>query len=184
LLLLVGGVYWFLYAFSSGMIFYYQVDMTPLLVSSKIPNPYMITPFGSFRGFYLSGIIWYPSGHFQLNFLLGPTFFSLLLSGLFALNGMLLICSMRLRRMKKRTGFTGFLAIIPAVFSGGCCSIPLGLSLIGSLLPSAALFPLVYDYAFVTNALTATIVYFSLAYAAKRVSSCVRPYGSVRVTSL
>jgi len=174
-LLLVGGIYWFLYALSSGLIFYYRADVTPLLISSKVPNPYTITRSGSFTDLYQSGVIWYPSGHLQLNFLVGPTFFSLLLSSLFALDVTLLIYSLRLRGMEERTGFAGFLAIIPAVFSGGCCSIPLGLYLIGSLLPSAALFPLIYDYSFFTNSLVAILVYISLGYTANRISLCACP---------
>ncbi len=175
MLLLAGLGYWLLYALSSGMVFYYQADVSPLLATSQVPNPYLITSFGSFTGSYFSGIIWYPTGHLQLNLLIGPTFFSLLLSSLFGLNLLLAVYGLRFQGTNRPAGFSGLVAVIPAIFSGGCCSVPFGLALIGSLLPSAALFSMVYDYAFFTNATVAIVACVSLAYAAKRISFCALP---------
>jgi len=179
LALLVGGAYWVVYAISSGMIFYYQTDVTSLLASSPVPNPYFVTSFRSFTDFYLSGIVWYPTGHLQLNLLIGPTFFSFLMSSLFALSAVLLIYSIPLRTMQRGPRLGGLTAVIPAIFSGGCCSVPLGLSLVGTLLPSTALFSFVYDYAFAINALVALMVYVSLAYTAKGITLCALPSKSL-----
>lgn len=172
LALLVGGLYWLVYALSSGMVFYYRSDVTALLASSGVPNPYFVISLGSFENFYLSGVVWYPSGHFQLNLLIGPTFFSFLLSSLFALSVVLLAYGVRLRGVPRRPGIAGFAAVIPAIFSGGCCSAPLGLALLGTFLSSTALFSFVYEYAFAVNAAVAILLYASNIYAANGITLC------------
>ncbi len=155
--------YWLLYAFSGGMFFYYSSDITPLLQTSQVPNPYFLN-----FGFYNSGMVWYPNGHLQVNLLYGPFIFSLILSTLFSLNLVLTLFSMRFAHFSRRAGPAGFLALIPALFSGGCCSVPLGLSLIGIFAPTVGLTTLVYQYPYVINLAFVSVMLFSLVYVARR----------------
>ncbi len=169
-LLTSAAIYWLLYAISSGMLMYYALDLAQLLRTSQVPNPYYFVEWGSFLNLYYSGIVWFPTGHLQLNLLFGPTFFSILLSGLFSLNILLVVNNLRIKRM----GMSGLVGMIPALFSGGCCSVPLGISLFGSLLPSAALLSLSYNYVYLTNAPVAALMYISLAYTSKKAVCCNR----------
>jgi hypothetical protein len=162
--------YWLLYAFSGGMFFYYSTDITPLLKTSQEPNPYFLNYYSSSFGFYNSGMIWYPNGHLQVNLLYGPTFFSIILSTLFSLNIVLTLFSIGFTHVRRAAGPVGVLALIPALFSGGCCSIPLGLALIGIFAPTVGLTTLVYDYPFWINLAFAILLIVSLVYVGRRVA--------------
>ncbi len=164
--------YWFLYAVSSGTLQYYGMDLTALLRTSQVPNPYYFVEWNNFLNFYDSGMVWYSTGHLQLNLLFGPTFFSILLSVLFALNFLLIVYSLRAQGVRKGTGISGLVGMVPALFSGGCCSVPLGMSLFGSLLPSTALFSFAFNYVYLTNTSVALLMWVSFAHASKKVASC------------
>lgn len=170
--------YWLLYAVSSGMIFYYAADLTPILQTSPVRNPYFYLNFREFIDFYNSGMIWFPNGHLQLNLLFGPTTFSIILSALFALNMVLSSYSLSSERLGKKHGMGGFLGMVPALFTGGCCSIPIGILLIGAIVPSTALTALstfIFTYAFLTNVLVGSLMLISLTYNYRKVAraSCV-----------
>ncbi len=160
--------YWLLYAFSGGMFFYYSSDLTPLLKTSPVPNPYFIKDFSSFVGLYNSGMIWYPNGHLQVNLLYGPFIFSLILSTLFSLNAVMMVFSIRFTHLSSGAGPVGVLALIPALFSGGCCSIPFGLALVGIFVPTAGLTTLVYNYPYLTNITFAILMFLSLVPVGRR----------------
>ncbi len=162
--------YWILYALSSGMFFYYKVDITPLLKTSPVPNPYFIVSFRSFTGLYNSGMIWFPNGHLQINLLYGPTIFSVLLAGLFGLNMLLLSYSFHLGGLSKGQGTSGLLGMVPALFSGGCCSVPFGLVLIGTMVPTAALSTFAYTYPVLTNIFFAVLMLLSIVYTSRKIS--------------
>lgn len=162
--------YWILYALSSGMFFYYKVDITPLLKTSPVPNPYFIVSFVNFPSLYNSGMIWFPNGHLQINLLYGATIFSVLLAALFALNMLLLSYSSHLGGLSKRQGTSGLLGMVPALFSGGCCSIPFGLLLIGTIAPTAALSTFAYTYPVLTNIFFAVLMLFSIVYTSQKIS--------------
>jgi hypothetical protein len=168
---LVSGLgYWLLYAFSGGMIFYYQTDITPLLVASPAPNPYFLNDFSSFFGFYNSGMIWYPNGYLQVNLLYGPLIFSAILSTLFSLNTALTLFSLRFAHFQRRVGPAGFLALVPALFSGGCCSVPFGLALVGLFAPTVGLTTLVYDYPYLINLAFLILMVASLIFVGRRLA--------------
>ncbi len=160
--------YWLLYAFSGGMFFYYSSDLTPLLKTSPVPNPYFLKSFSSFLGFYNSGMIWYPNGHLQVNLLYGPFIFSIILSTLFSLNIVLTVFSIRFTHISRGAGHVGVLALIPALFSGGCCSVPFGLALIGIFAPTVGLTTLVYDYPYLVNLAFVILMFLSLVYVGRR----------------
>ncbi len=155
--------YWLLYAFSGGMFFYYpNFDLTPYI--KGLPNPEFVS-----NGPYFSGFLWWPNGHLQVNLLYGPFIFSLILSTLFSLNLVLTLFSIRFAHFSKGAGPAGILALIPALFTGGCCSVPFGLSLIGILAPTVGLTTLVYEYPHVINLAFVFVMLFSLVYVARRV---------------
>jgi hypothetical protein len=167
--------YWLLYAISGGMFFYYSFDLAPLLKTSAVPNPYFFNIFVNFISFYDSGMIWFPTAHLQVNLLYGPTFFSIILSTLFSLNIVLTVFSIRFTRFSRRTGPAGLLALIPAFFSGGCCSVPFGLALIGLFAPTVGLTTLVYDYPYLINLAFFFLMFFSLVYVSRRVVRLYNP---------
>lgn len=167
-----GLAYWLLYGFSFGMLQYYSRDLTELLKTSPVPNPFLYTDFRTLTGLYNSGIIWFPNGHFEMVFLLGPSIFSVLLSILFGLNITLLSQSWRIGGLKMKRGVTGFLGIIPALFSGGCCTIPLGTVLLASILPSTTLNTFAFNYAFSTNFLVGLLMLASIIYTKSKITNC------------
>ncbi len=160
--------YWLLYAFSGGMFFYYSSDITALLKASSVSNPYFLNYFSSFYRFYNSGMIWYPNGHLQVNLLYGPLIFSLILSTLFSLNVVMMVFSVRFTHIGRGAGPVGILALIPALFSGGCCSVPFGLALIGMFAPTAGLTTLVYNYPYLTNITFVILMFLSLILVSRR----------------
>jgi len=173
LVLFAAGIgYWVLYAFSAGMFFYYSFDLAPLLKASPVPNPYFVLESRSLTDLYNSGMIWYPTNHLQVNLLLGPSFFSIILSILFGLNMLLLVFGFRFRGPRSSVGLNGAFSMIPALFSGGCCAVPLGTVLFSSFVPPAALSTFVYGYVIPTNTLFAILMLLALFYSARRLRSC------------
>ena len=161
--------YWLLYMISGGMFFYYSFDVTPLLQKYQVPNPSFFNYFGPL-GLYNSGIIWYPNGHLQVNLVYGPFVFSLVLATLFSLNMVLMVFSLRFSRFMRRTGPVGLVALVPALFSGGCCSVPIGLALVGVFALAAGLFTLVCDYSYLINLAFAILMVFVLLHVGRRVA--------------
>jgi hypothetical protein len=172
--------YWLLYAFSGGTFFYYSFDLTSLLRTSSVPNPYYINDFSSFFGFYNSGMVWYPNGHLQVNLLYGPFIFSLVLATLFSLNIVLTVFSIPFAHFTRGPGPMGLLALVPALFSGGCCSVPLGLSLIGIFAPTVGLTTLVYDYPYLINLAFVILMFLSLVYVGRRLAKMRNPQSGDR----
>ncbi len=162
--------YWLLYMVSGGMLFYYSFDIFPLLQRYQVPNPSFFNYFSSLLGLYNSGIIWFPSGHLQVNLVYGPFIFSLVLATLFSLNVVLAVFSLRSPHVTRLTGPVGLLALVPALFSGGCCSVPVGLALVGVFAPAAGLFTLVYNYSYLTNLAFAILMVLVLLYVGRRVA--------------
>lgn len=142
--LLAGIVYWFVFAFSSGILFYYQEDISLLVRNSSLPNPLFYLDLSNFMNFYYSGIIWYPSGHLEIILDFGPALFSIVLSLLFSFNFAAIVYCIKF--VRKREGLSGLIGLIPAFFSGGCCSIPVGFSIIGSFFPLAGLGSYLYFF--------------------------------------
>lgn len=167
--LLSALAYWLLYGYSTGMFFYYSFDVTAYLKGSGMTNPYFVSST-NLAGLYDAGVVWYPTSHLQFDFLLGPTFFSILLSVLFSFSIILLIYSFRFKGLsKKRQGFMGLFGMIPAIFSGGCCAVPIATLLLGSIVPSAILFNLEFGDPLLLNLLIALLMSFSICYTAKKI---------------
>jgi hypothetical protein len=163
--------YWLLYAYSSGIFLYYSPDITPYLNRDGLPNPQFLPP-SNLAGLYDSGVIWYPTGHLELILFLGPTFFSVLLSILFSLSIILLIYSLRFGRFSKRAShgsFLGLFGMIPAIFSGGCCAVPVATLLFGSILPSSLLFNFEFEDPLLLNLVIVILMLSSILYTAKRI---------------
>ncbi len=166
--------YWFLYAFSGGMIFYYSTDLASFLSTFRtLSNPYFLKDFSSFFGFYNSGVIWYPNGHLQVNLLYGPLLFSLVLSTLFSLTIVLTVFGIRFNQIRRGAGPLGAVSLVPALFSGGCCSVPLGLAFLGILIPgiftpTLGITTLVYGHPYVINLAFGIVMLLSLIYTGRR----------------
>jgi len=176
------AAYWVLYAFSVNILQYYQSGLdlsafkgigTPTIVGWLYFIPARLV------GWYYSGVEWYPNGHLEVNFLFGATFFSILLSFLFGLNMVMLGYLLSTRYKGRKAGLTGFLGIVPALFSSGmpCCSAPIGTLVLSAVVPSAALVTSAIDYSPLTNAVTALIMLFSIFYVSRKVArpSCRNP---------
>lgn len=80
------AVYWLLFAWANNMVVYYQQSIFPLLSATSTPNPYFFLYTDSPLAFYNSGIQWAPTGHILLQFLIGNSFFSVLLGVLLVFN--------------------------------------------------------------------------------------------------
>lgn len=173
--------YWFLYAFSAGVVFYYSYDLTPLLSqlsAAGVPNPhYIVYATRGFMGFYYSGVVWFPTNHLQLNLLFGPTLFSILLSVLFGLNMALLGYSFSSRSKTRTLGLNGLVGIIPTLFTGGCCTLPFGTILLSYFFPLAAgpsiLSGLEFNYAPLMDSFLAGLMLFVLVRSANKLGCCV-----------
>ena len=81
-ILSMGILYWFVYAASNDMLFYYQTNVYPFLAATNTPNPYFFLRTVSPIDLYESGVIWFPTEHIGLVLLAGDTFFSVLLTSL------------------------------------------------------------------------------------------------------
>jgi hypothetical protein len=164
--------YWLLYAYSGGILLYSAIDITPILSNYQIPNPHLINNFQSLLDAYYSGLIWYPSGHFQVSFLYGPTLFSALLSTLFSLNVVVTLAAVRFVGLTKNVGLTGSLGVIAVLFSGGCCTVPLGIAILGTLAPTLGVVTFLVDYPFLTNLFFAFLLILSLIYMGRKLQRC------------
>lgn len=155
--------YWLLYAFSSGIIFYYSFPVTNL---GHINNPY----FASINP-YWSGLVWFPTSNVQLNLFYGPTAFSIVLSTLFGLNISLLVFNIISRKIGKVQAIN-LVGLIPALVSGGCCAFPLGAAFLVLFIPLSVLSIFIYDYVGVLNYIFALIMAGTIVYSARRLRSC------------
>lgn len=161
--------YWLLYAYSSGMFFYYTFDVLPYVKEDGLSNPQFYPP-GNLAGLYYAGMIWYPTSHLQLNFFLGQTFFSILLAVLFSLSILLLSYSFRFKGMnKKQQGFAGFFGVIPALFSGGCCAVPVATLLLGSIVPVTVLANIEFEDPLLLNLFIVILMLSSIYYTGRKI---------------
>ncbi len=173
--LLSAIAYWLLYGYSAGLFFYYSFDVTQYMREEGIPNPSFGLDLSGLSGFYNSGLIWYPSGHLALILFIGPVIFSIVLSVLFALSIVLISYNIRLQcRIRKSGGLVGFLGIIPAIFKGGCCSVPLATLLLGSVVPSTVLLNIEFGNPLLLNFLTVLLMVSAVIYTARKTSALGR----------
>lgn len=168
------AAYWVLYAFSANILQYYPVGLQD--PSSVFGAPSVIGWFYSIPaklvGWYYSGMEWWPNGHLEVNFLLGATSFSILLSFLFGLNMVMFGYLLSTKLRGRRAGLTGFFGIIPALFTSSmpCCSAPIGTLLLSAFVPSAAFLTSTIEYGPLTNSVTALIMLLSLFYVSRKVT--------------
>ena len=166
--------YWLLYGYSTGMYFYYSLDVTQYLKASGTSNPYFIPPgsFGDLNALYDSGVVWFPTSHLQFNFLLGPTFFSVVLSILFSQSVIFLVYSFGFKESlsKKAQAVGGVFGIIPALFSGGCCAVPVATLLFGSIVPSSVLFNFEFGDPLLMNLAIVILMLVSIMYTSKKIA--------------
>lgn len=169
-------MYWLVFAFSSGILVYYWEDVSSLVKASNIPNPLFYLNFSNLESFYYSGIVWYPSGHLEIVLAFGPLIFSVILSLLFSLNIGTIVYSFKFVRRstgKRSTGFSSLLGLIPALFSAGCCSVPVGFLIIGSFVPLVGLRPILYffyAYPALINTFFSFLLVVTLYYALRRMA--------------
>jgi len=159
--------YWLVYFLSGGWLFYSQIDFSKIMAEYHIPSVRFIPPSGGLFGLYNAGFAWNITGHLELNLIYGPLLFSVLLAVMFSISVNLMVVGLRASRFKK-AGSMGILAIIPAIFSGGCCSIPIGAVLFGALIPSGVLYNLVWGYPFITNLIVALLMVVSIVYTKRK----------------
>ena len=160
--------YWLLYAYSNCMVTYYRFDVTQFLREYNLTNLIYVHDYRNFIDAYYSGIIWYVTPHLELTLLYGPVIFSVILSTLFSLNMAMLRIS--LGRALRRNVLPGGLGIIPILFGGGCCSVPIGTALLGSLMPlSISIF--LADFPYLTNLFMSAIMLTSLLFLWQRIKS-------------
>lgn len=166
--------YWLVYGYSTGIYFYYTFDATQYLSASGTTNPYFIPPvsLGDLAAVYDSGLVWFPTSHLQLNLLLGPTFFSILLAVLFSTSILLLTFSIRLTGVnRKQQGLAGLFGVIPAIFSGGCCAVPIATLVLGSIVPSTVLANIEFGDPLLLNLLIVILMLSSIYYTAWKINS-------------
>jgi len=163
----VGGLaFWLLYAISSGIIRYYSWNLAKYYNT----NPVYFTNFSSLKGVYDSMIIWFPGDHFVVVLSVGIVLFSILLSLLFSLSILMISHSLRTGLPGRKPGLIGFLGLVPAMLTGGCCALPLGIVLSLYVAPAAFLFNLAYDHSFFTNATITGLMLVSVFYTGRKTS--------------
>lgn len=160
-----GGVaYWLLYAFSSGIFRLYPYDMAHYYPI----NPVFFVDSSSLRGVYDSLMLWFPVGNFMVVFSVGILSFSILLSLLFSMSVLMVAYGFRTKELERIPGLIGFLGLVPAMLTGGCCSVPFGMLILSSLTPSTFLFSFAYDHPFATNATVSGLMLLSVLYTARK----------------
>lgn len=164
----VGIVYWLVYLFSGGWLFYSPFDVSKILAEYHIPSIRFIPSSGGLFGFYNAGFAWSITGHLEFNVIYGPLFFSTLLAVMFSISVNLTIVSLRYSHFTRKAGSMGILAVLPAIFSGGCCTTPIGAILFGAIMPSGILYDLVWGYPFVTNLIIALLMAASILYTRRK----------------
>lgn len=163
--------YWLLYALSTGIIAYFGYNALSQLISAGGTNPEVANFLAYWEypaNVYETGILWFVTPHVMLSLTLGPVFFSIILSLLFATN-MLMLSLIHSRNLSGRTGLAGLAGVIPAIFSGSCCYAPFGLTVIVlvlhlSLKQSVPLYALSYTYQILDNIAITLLIVFSLIY--------------------
>ncbi|MDG6908393.1 MAG: hypothetical protein JRN20_21695, partial [Nitrososphaerota archaeon] len=176
--------YWIVYGYSSGMFFYYSFDATQYLKQSGMTNPYFVPPasMGNLNALYDSGMVWFPTSHLQFDILIGSTFFSVLLSILFSLTILLLIYSFPIKGVSRRwQGFAGLFGVIPAIFTGGCCAVPIAALLLGSIVPSTVLTNIAFGDPLLLNLFIAILMFSSIYYTGRKI---IRTANSCEVCKL
>ncbi|PSO06698.1 hypothetical protein B9Q04_14730 [Candidatus Marsarchaeota G2 archaeon BE_D] len=126
-------LYWLAYAFSTGMLRYYPHSVEKYLAG--IPNPnFFLLPTSLTNIYFASGVVWFPNGHIELALGLGPTATSIAIALLLGLN-------INATRSLKSTNLrlTGATSLLSALISGGCCSLPLLISILAYASSSAVL---------------------------------------------
>lgn len=162
-----GFGYWLLFAFSTGIIFYYPMDVGPQYVGYLS----FISDLGSLDGLYSSGIVWIPNGHLEIVLLYSNVIFSIILSTLFALNILLAAYSFSVNGVSKRKSSLGVLGIIPTLFTSGCCAVPVATLLFGSIVPSAVLITVEFGNPFLLDLGIAILMLASLYYYAHKTNA-------------
>lgn len=156
------ALFWFLYAFSENIVAYYPKAFNLAIAVGQLGNPQVVTD----EGWYYAGLLWYPNDHVVVTLLAGPVFFSVLLSALFGLSASLLARSLSVRRASPTLGATGFLGVVPALFSSSapCCALPAGSLFISAIAPSAALSTFTFTYGPLTSLAVACLMVASIFY--------------------
>jgi hypothetical protein len=179
--------YWLLYALSTGIIAYFSYNALSQVLAAGGTNPVVVNFLAYWQypaNVYESGLLWFVTPHVMLSILIGPVFFSTVLSLLFGTNMLIFGSIARRGAGSGRRGFIGLTGLIPAVFSGSCCYAPLGLIAIVSIFnlslsQSGALYALSYTYQILDNvAITLLMLLSSLySYGKLRDRSCCAPFG-------
>ena len=173
--------YWLLYAMSTGIIAYFSYNALSQVISAGGTNPIVVNFLAYWQypaNVYESGLLWFVTPNVMLSLLIGPLFFSTVLSLLFAVNMLIFAGLIRRRRSSGRSGMASLASVIPAVFSGSCCYAPFGLIAAVSLFhlslsQTGALYALSYTYQILDNIAFTLLMLFSAVYSYRKLESAV-----------
>jgi hypothetical protein len=159
--------YWLAYAYASGVVRYYPTSVSAYLVGS--PNPNLFLDATSVDNLYFaSGAVWFPNGHLELAFALGPTAMSVAVAVLLGMNLKLVFLGRGIWLGLRSTGAS----LIPLLLSGGCCTLPLLPLIVGFATPVAlGLSGALYQYTVPVNVASLSLMlYLYLHYKSKTIS--------------
>lgn len=124
-LIAAGILYWALFAFSSGMIEYYQDSVSAVLSNSLKHAPIFIY-YGNIHFFLIyGGLYWFPTYHVGITFPVMQFTLSVILAVMFSLVLGDMIKSKGTRIVKKNSGMSlGWSLFSLISTTGGCCSLP------------------------------------------------------------
>ncbi|MCL5252676.1 MAG: hypothetical protein M1351_01095 [Candidatus Thermoplasmatota archaeon] len=171
--------YWLLYALSTGIIAYFSYNALSQVISAGGTNPIVVNFLAYWQypaNIYESGLLWFVTPNLMLSLLIGPLFFSTVLSLLFGVNMLIFAGLIRRRGSAGRSGVAGLASVIPAVFSGSCCYAPFGLIAAVSLFhlsvsQTGALYALSYTYQILDNTVFTLLMLFSAFYSYRKLGS-------------
>lgn len=171
--------YWLLYALSTGIITYFSYNALSQVISAGGTNPIVLNFLAYWQypaNIYESGLLWFVTPNLMLSLLIGPLFFSTVLSLLFGVNMLIFAGLIRRRGSAGRSGVASLASVIPAVFSGSCCYAPFGLIAAVSLFhlslsQTGALYALSYTYQILDNTVFTLLMLFSAVYSYRKLGS-------------
>lgn len=151
-------LYFIFFLYSSGVISYYTVSLKVALGAFGT-RPDVFWQPGTARGFFISGIYWAPTYHFYLQLSLGPVAIAIFMTYVFytvvkhQVTGTTSWKTGHVHVSHDKSGQITIpsTALASILTAGGCCSVPVGLSVLSFVLPVSSFISvssLVYLYSY------------------------------------
>jgi len=137
IMLVSGIVYWLIFAFSSGILQYYNNPLIWLFTEGVGSKPVLVFYTVNVHDFLLySGLYWFPNEHFGISLLILPTFVACLLAVVF---GFIVADVMTVYSLKRKRAVLTFTLLPSIATTGACCSVPFMFILVALVSQQAAL---------------------------------------------